>query len=129
MPEGSVRSKAICLPTTSSVLEKSSEALSSLATYREQHAIVPLKNGTSVRSQRAKSMLAFPADEESNDVNGKQYSLDEFHSEFHLKFSSPNHGLKPAEELRQKPQQPPSQWQIMSKNFQGRVRAKANIKE
>lgn len=68
------------------------------------------------------------ADEESNDVNGKQYSLDDFHSEFHLKFSSPNHGLKPAEELPRKPQQPPSQWQIIHKNFQDRVHAKSNAK-
>lgn len=130
MPEGAIRSKAICFPTTSSVLEKSSEALSLLASYREQHALEPLKNRKNVRQQRAKSMFAIRTnvDDDSNDVNGKQYSLDDFHSEFHLKFGKPNHGLKPAEELPQKQQQPPSPWQIIHKNFQDRVRAKSNAK-
>lgn len=63
------------------------------------------------------------ADKESNDVNEMQYSLDDLHSEFHLKFSSPNRGLKQTERLAPKPQQPPSKWQIIYKEFQDRIQA------
>lgn len=129
-PEESIRSKAICFPTTSSLLEKSSEALTSLATYREEHALVQLGNTKNVARLRAKSMFAVRtiADEESNDDKGKQYSLEDLNSEFHLKFSSPNRGLKPTERLTPKPQQTLSQWQIIQNDFQNRIQAKYNSK-
>lgn len=127
-PEGSIRSKAICFPTTSSLLEKSSEALTSLATYREEHALVPLGSTKNAARVRAKSMFVVRtiADEESNDDKGKQYSLEDLNSEFHSKFSSPNRGLKPAEPPAPKPHQALSQWQIIQNEFQNRIQAKYN---
>lgn len=121
-PEGSIRSKAICFP--SSVLEKSSEALTSLATYREEHSLVPFGNKKNVTRVRTKSMFANR--DETADEESTRYSLEDLNTEFRLKFSSPNRGLKPIEQPAQKLQQPLSQWQIIQKEFQNRIQAKHN---
>lgn len=105
-PTGSIRSKVICFPTTSSVLEKSSEALSSLDKYRKEHALVPFGKTKNVTLLRTKSIFAArEADKESTDDNGKQYSMEDLNSEFRLKFNSPNHGLKPTKQTTQELQQ------------------------
>lgn len=124
-PEGSIRSKAICFPTTSSVHENSSESLNSLATYRQEHALVPFGKKKNVNQLRAKSMFAVrtTSDEETNGDNGKQYSLQDLNSEFHLKFSGPNHGLNPTRINQQKPQQPLSPWQIIQNDFRNKIQA------
>lgn len=96
--------------------------------YREKNSIVTPVARKNVRRQRAKSMFENRAndDDQSNDINGMNYSMDDMHSELQEKFNSPNLGLKSSRDrpIGQKPQQPLSEWQKLHAEFKKRVELK-----
>lgn len=102
------------LPTTSSVLVNSSDALLELAAYQKKNNIVPPVARKAVRRQRATSMLAdrLNDDEQLNNMSGTKHARD-VTSELLAKFRSPNFGLKSSYDrsVNPKPPQPKSDFQ------------------
>lgn len=118
-----LRSEVSWLPTSSSVLANSSEALSTLAVYHEINDIAPPVARQNVRRQRAKSMFGSP--DQPNDLNTKKYSKDDI-PELQTKYNIPNFGLKSSRDrsLGPKPQQPLLHWQKLSEEFKMKLAKK-----
>lgn len=115
-----LRSQVNWLQTSSSV--SSSAALSAPGEYKR----VPVSRNN-IRRQRAKSFFAERAndDDQPNNTNSMNYSKDGIY-ELQAKFNSFNFGLKPSgnRSLAPKPQQPPSDFQKLFKQFKKRVESK-----
>lgn len=94
---------------------QNSQALSLLAAYQAKHDIAQPRTKKNVRRERAKSML----------IDRPRPTIDDMNEEFHVKFATPNHGLRPVSSIMaQTKDQAITEWKKIHHEIHQKLQAK-----